>query len=239
MENNEVFKRCIALIGEDNFNIIHNAKVMVIGLGAVGGYALESIVRTGVNNIVVVDFDVFEASNLNRQILATINSLGLKKCDEAKKRILEINPSANVKVYDLKIKEDILSFIKEENPNFVIDAIDDVVAKCDLIEFLVNNNIGFVSAMGAALKFDPTLIKDCTLDKTDNCHLAKKVRGIMKKKGVDLNKVNVVYSKEASKIVKDECGNNVLGSVCFVPMAMGAKLGEIAIKKLINRGKDE
>ena len=114
METSNMFRRCIALFGKENFDIICNAKVMIIGLGAVGGYALETIVRTGVNNIVVVDFDEFEESNLNRQILATMNTLGAKKCNVARDRILEINPNANVKVYDLKIKKEVLSFIKDE-----------------------------------------------------------------------------------------------------------------------------
>lgn len=238
METSNMFRRCIALFGKENFDIICNAKVMIIGLGAVGGYALETIVRTGVNNIVVVDFDEFEESNLNRQILATMNTLGAKKCNVARDRILEINPNANVKVYDLKIKKEVLSFIKDEKPCFVIDAIDDVEAKCDLIEFLVENNINFVSAMGAALKLETTLIKSSTLDKTNNCHLAKKVRGILRKKDVELKKVKVVYSDECSKIIKDDEGNNILGSAIFVPMVMGAKLGSIAVEEIKSRRKN-
>ena len=220
----ELFARTISLLGKDKASKLANAKVMVIGCGAVGGYALECIARLGVGNIVVVDFDCFENSNINRQILALNDTIGKKKCDVARDRVLAINPSVNVKAFDLKVDNNHLDFILDEKPDYVIDAIDDVVAKCDLIEYLVNHNIKFVSAMGAALKFKPELLKLSTLDKTSICRLAKKLRDILSKRRVDLKKVNCVYSSEAVKVCKDEFGNNVLGSLVMVPMAMGANL---------------
>lgn len=229
----ERFCRTISLLGKDKALKLSNAKVMVIGCGAVGGYVLECIARLGVGNIVVVDFDCFEFSNINRQILALDSTIDKKKCDVAKERVLAINPKADVRAFDLKIEASNLDFILDEKPDFVIDAIDDVVAKCDLIEFLVSNNIKFVSAMGAALKFKPELLKIATLDKTSCCRLAKKLRDILTKKKVDLKKVNCVYSTEAVKVCKDDMGNNVLGSLVMVPMAMGAELAYFVFNELL------
>ena len=229
----ELFARTISFLGKDKASKLVDTKVMVIGCGAVGGYALECIARLGVGNIVVVDFDCFENSNINRQILALDTTIGKKKCNVAKERVLAINPNANVKAFDLKIDNAHLDFISQEKPDYVIDAIDDVVAKCDLIEYLVKHNVKFVSAMGAALKFKPELLKISTLDKTSSCRLAKKLRDILSKRNVDLKKVNCVYSSEAVKVCKDEFGNNVLGSLVMVPMAMGANLAYFVFDDLM------
>lgn len=221
---NERLKRTIALLGEEKARKISNASVMVIGCGAVGGYALEMIARLGFGKIWVVDFDVFEESNINRQILAVSQTLGRKKCEVAKERVLSINPSAEVVALDMKIVEDNLAFILSEKPDFVIDAIDDVKAKAALIKFLVENEIKAVSAMGAALKTKPELLRVATLDKTEGCHLAKKLREMLRQEKCALKKVRCVYSSEAVKICKDEAGNNILGSLPMVPAAMGTML---------------
>lgn len=227
--------RTIALLGEGKARLLFNSSVMVIGLGAVGGYALEMIARYGVKNITVVDFDCFEASNINRQILATVKTLGSKKTEVAKQRILDINPDANVNVIDMKIKQDNLDFILDVKPDFVVDAIDDLDAKSNLIEYLLKNDVKFVSAMGAALKFKPELLKLSNLDKTTNCHLAKKLRENLRKRNVNLKDVKVVFSTEDARIVKDKNGNNVLGSMAQVPMAMGAFIASYAFDVLINK----
>lgn len=220
----ERLQRTIALLGEEKAGKISAASVMVIGCGAVGGYALEMISRLGFGKIWTVDFDVFEESNINRQILAVSETIGRKKCEVAKKRVLSINPLANVEAVDMKITTDNLGFILNEKPDFVIDAIDDVQAKAALIKFLADNNIKAVSAMGAALKTKPELLRTATLDKTEGCHLAKKLRDILRHQGCDLKKVRCVYSAEPVKICKDAEGNNILGSLPMVPAAMGTML---------------
>lgn len=229
----KIFSRNISLLGKDKAQKLENIKIMIIGLGAVGGYAMECIARLGIGKIVVVDFDSFEYSNINRQILATSDTLGRKKCEVARERILNINPSADVTAFDLKISSNNLDFILDEKPYFVIDAIDDVVNKCELIEFLLNNKIKFISAMGAALKFRPELLKTLRLDKTSHCKLAKKVRNILVKRGVDIKKVWCVCSSETVEICKDDEGNNILGSLCPVPMAMGANLASFVIDDIL------
>ncbi len=220
----ERLERSIAILGKEKFDKLVNSSVMIIGVGAVGGYALEMVTRLGIKNITVVDFDCFEKSNINRQILANIDTIGLKKIDVAVERINKINPDAKVKAIDLKLCADNLEFILDCKPCFVIDAIDDLKAKAGVIEFLLKNEIKFISAMGAALKFKPELLKISTLDKTTNCHLAKKLREMLRKNGVNLKKVDVVFSTEEVHAIKDSKGNNVLGSLALVPMGMGALL---------------
>lgn len=229
----ERLERSIAILGKEKFEKLVNSSVMIIGVGAVGGYALEMVARLGVKNIMVVDFDVFEKSNINRQILANVDTIGKKKVNVAFDRVIKINPDANIKAIDLKLEPQNLDFILRENPSFVIDAIDDVKAKGALIEFLVKNEIKFVSAMGAALKFKPELLKISTLDKTTNCHLAKKLRDILRKNSVNLKKVGVVFSTEDAKNVKDDNGNNVLGSLALVPMSMGAMLASKMFEEIV------
>lgn len=222
----EAMQRSIALLGREKIEKIANCSVMVIGCGAVGGYALEMIARLGVGTIWVVDFDVFEASNLNRQILALVSTLGRKKCLVAKERVADINPSASVFALDEKIAADNLDFILDAHPDFVIDAIDDVPAKAELMAFLCRHNIPFCSAMGAALKTKPELLKTAPLHKTEGCHLAKKLRDILRHKGIDLTQIKCVYSPEPVKICKDAGGNNVLGSLPLVPAEMGVRLAQ-------------
>ncbi len=225
--------RTIALIGKDNVEKICNTSVMIIGCGAVGGYALEMIARLGFGKIFVVDFDEFDESNINRQILALNTTLGKKKVEVAKQRVLDINGDADVIVIDKKVKAGDLDFILECKPCFVIDAIDDVKAKCELISWLVKHDIKFVSAMGAALKTKSELLKVDRLDKTKGCNLAKKIRDNLRKNGTDLKKVECVYSDENVEICKDEVGNNVLGSLPMVPAVMGIMLANVVLQKCI------
>ena len=133
--------RTISLIGHQNHQILTTSSVMIIGLGAVGGYALENLARIGVKNLIVVDFDTFEPSNLNRQILATHKTINHPKTEIAKERILEINPDAAVTTISQKLTSNNLDFITSLKPDFVIDAIDDTTAKIALIEILLSNNI--------------------------------------------------------------------------------------------------
>ena len=229
--------RTISLIGEENHNLISSKKVMIIGLGAVGGYALECLARIGIKNLIVVDFDTFEPSNLNRQILATHSTLNTQKSISAQNRILDINPSSTPLALDIKLTPHNLDFITFHQPDFVIDAIDDTSAKTSLIEFLITHNIPFISALGAALKYNPEQLTTTTLDKTSSCPLAKKLRTNLRSKNLPLNQINVTYSKEPSQISKDNNGNNVLGSLPFVPMSMGASLAFFAFQTLINNGE--
>ncbi len=231
---NERLQRTTALLGKDKAAKVCGASVMVIGCGAVGGYALEMIARLGFGKIWAVDFDVFEESNVNRQILAVTETIGRKKCTVAKERVLAINPDADVEAVDMRVCADNLDFILHEKPDFVIDAIDDVPAKAALIKFLTDNGITVVSAMGAALKTKPELLRAATLDKAEGCRLAKKLRDMLRREGCDLKKVRCVYSCEPVKICKDDNGNNILGSLPMVPAAMGTMLAAEVLRLCVD-----
>ena len=194
--DNQRFARTAMLLGASGLKKLMRAKVMIIGLGAVGGYVLEALSRAGVGHFVLVDFDVFEESNVNRQILAVSSTLDQKKTAVAKQRVLEINPKAEVEIKDVFVNADTISSLLAYQPDFVIDAIDALNPKCDLIQALVNAKIPFISSMGAALKTDPSKIKLGPLCNSKNCALAKFVRKRLRKRGVDISKVCCVWSDE-------------------------------------------
>ena len=235
MLNEERFCRTIALLGKEKAEVVCRSSVMVVGCGAVGGYALEMIARLGFGKIWTVDFDVFEESNINRQILAVSETLGRKKCEVAKERVCAINPEAEVIALDKRLSADNLEFIAQCAPDFVIDAIDDMRAKAALISFLHKNDISFVSSMGAALKMKPELLRATTLDKTFGCPMAKKLRGMLRKNGVNLSKVRCVFSSEEVSALKDERGQNILGSLPMVPAAMGTMLASEVLKECLKK----
>lgn len=195
MENKR-FARTRMLLGDKGMSKLASATVMVAGVGAVGGYCVEALARAGVGHFILIDFDVFEESNINRQLLATTATLGQKKVLVAKDRILSINPQAVVETKDVFINDETISDLFAYRPDFVIDAIDALNPKCCLIQFLSENNIPFISSMGAALKTDVSKIKYGALSNSKNCALAKFVRKRLRKRNIDISKINCVWSDE-------------------------------------------
>ena len=164
MSANPRLMRTELLLGEDGIRRLQQACVMIVGLGAVGGYALEAVARSGVGRLILVDFDIFDETNINRQILALTSTVGCKKTAVAAERVREINPDCEIVVKDMFVDEDNLPELLDMKPDFVIDAIDSLNAKCCLIEELCRRGIPFVSSMGAALKTDPSCIKTARLN---------------------------------------------------------------------------
>lgn len=195
MTNNR-FVRTQMLLGEQAMKNLAKTKIMLIGLGAVGGYVLEGLARAGVGNFVLVDFDSFEESNINRQILATTETLGQKKIEVAKNRVLSINPKANVETRDIFVNAETIEDLLACKPDFVIDAIDALNPKCDLIQALYIKQLPFISSMGAALKTDVSKIRYGNLSNSKNCSLAKFVRKRLRKRGIDIAKIKCVWSDE-------------------------------------------
>lgn len=195
MENRR-FLRTEALLGTEGLVRLQQAKVMIIGLGAVGGYALEALARAGVGHLVLVDFDVFDESNINRQILATTSSIGRKKTEVAQERVYEINPDCQVTIKEMFVNADTLPEILKEEVDYVVDAIDALNPKCCLMEALHNQGVPFISSMGAALKTDPSCIKIRHLNQTENCNLAKFIRKRLKRRGIDITQITCVSSNE-------------------------------------------
>lgn len=235
---NNRFIRTEALIGIEAMKKIKKSTVLIVGLGAVGGYALEAVARSGVGNLILVDFDSFDETNINRQILALTSTIGRKKTEVAKQRVEQINPDCIVQVFDMFIDKNNVNKLLELKPDFVIDAIDSIKPKCELIRALIENKINFISSMGAALKTDTDTIKIANLNQTENCAMAKSVRQNLKKLGVDLKKVTCVFSNEQCSLpdtaIKENKngGKQILGSLPTITAVFGLMMANYVIKKL-------
>lgn len=244
MLNDNRFMRTKLLLGETGIQKLHDATVMIVGLGAVGGYALEALARAGVGHFILVDFDVFDETNINRQILALSSTVGEKKIEVAKKRVLDINPNCQIVLKDLFVNSDTLEDLLTEKVDFVVDAIDALNPKCCLIQALYEKGIPFISSMGAALKSDPSFIKLGALSKTKNCGLAKFIRKRLKKRGLDINKIICVSSEEQvdlpeTAIICNDDGasqsgrvRNTLGSLPTITAIFGLTIANAVIKEL-------
>lgn len=240
----ERFLRTSLLLGEAGLERLRQSTVMIIGLGAVGGYALEAIARAGVGRLILVDFDVFDETNINRQILALSSTVGRKKIDVAKERVLDINPDCSVKTVDMFVNAETIPALLEYKADFVVDAIDALNPKCCLVEALYQSKIPFISSMGAALKSDPSCIHLGRLSETKNCGLSKFIRKRLKKRGVDLKKIICVSSDEQvdlpdTAIVnnEDEANlngrkRNTLGSLPTITAIFGLTIAGSVIKTL-------
>ena len=216
----------LELLFGNKVDVIKQKTVMIIGLGGVGGHALESIVRSGVEKIIVVDNDKFEFSNLNRQLLSLINNIGKSKVEVAKSRILQINPNCEVITVDKFIDKENINEIFKIKPDYVIDAIDTIESKKDIIFYCLKNNIKFISSMGTANKVDPSKLKIIDIRKTSYDPIAKKIRKMIN----DLNinkKVMVVCSDEQPKI------KNKLGSTSYVPSVAGILCASYVINDIV------
>ena len=228
------------LLGEENMATLQKSTVMIIGIGAVGGYVLEAIARAGIGHIILVDFDTFDETNINRQILALTSTIGRKKVDVARERIQEINPDCHVECFDLFVDSHTLPDLLSHQADIVIDAIDSLNAKCCLIEELVNRQIPFISSMGAALKTNPSHIKLSTLDKTKNCGLSRLLRQRLRRRSVDITQVKCVYSDEPAQndaLIRQDGTRNILGSLPTITAIFGLTLANEVIKTLISKGK--
>lgn len=228
----EMFSRTKMLLGENAVELLQTKKVIVFGIGGVGGYVVEALVRSGIKNFVLVDNDEVCESNLNRQIIATVDTIGKDKVDVMEERILSINPKAVVekkKCFYLPENASEFDFLQYD---YVVDAIDTVTAKIDIIVRAAEAKVPVISAMGAGNKLDPTRFEVADIYKTSVCPLAKVMRHELKKRGV--KKCKVVYSKEEP--VKSANGERLPGSVAFVPSVAGLIIAGEVIKDLTASG---
>ena len=223
------------LLGEEGVRNLQRSSVMIVGVGAVGGYALEAVARAGIGHIIVADFDSFDESNINRQILALSSTVGRKKVEVAAERIKEINPECKVEIKDIFVDEKTLPELLNNKVDMVIDAIDSLSSKCCLIEELCRRKQAFISSMGAALRTDPSRIKLSTLDKTQNCGLAKMLRQNLRRREVDIKKIKCVYSDESAVKTAQVNVSHVLGSLPTITAIFGLTIANEVIKTLANR----
>lgn len=226
-------ERLINLIGESSLEKLKESKVVVFGLGGVGGYACEGLARCFVGEFLLVDFDTISESNINRQIIATINTIGQKKVDLMEKRILEINPNAKVKKLDICVNKDNIDQIDLDNYDFVVDAIDMVSSKLLIIEKAKQNNIPIISCMGTGNKLDATKLQIADISKTNYCPLAKIMRKELKNRNI--SQIPVLFSTEQP--IKPENNNYdkkpTPASIVFVPAVAGLLISQYVVTKIL------
>lgn len=220
------FSRTELLIGKAEVEKLNKSKVAIFGLGGVGSYVVEALVRAGVGKFILVDNDVVEITNLNRQLIATTKTIGSPKVEIAKQRILEINSNAEVEIYKEFFMPETLGIL-DKTIDYIVDCVDTVTAKIELVQRANDLNIPIISAMGTGNKLDPTLFEVTDIYKTSVCPLAKVMRKELRSRGIQ--KLKVVYSKEEP--IKQM--SNVPSSISFVPSVAGLIMAGEVIKDLI------
>ena len=234
---NNQFLRTEMLIGKDAVEKLNNSRVAVFGVGGVGGYVVEALSRAGVGNIDIIDNDTISVSNLNRQIIALNSTVGKNKVDVSKARLLDINPNLKVETYKCFFTRNTeFDFSKYD---YVVDAIDTVVGKLELITRAKSANVPIICSMGTGNKMNPTMFEVADISKTSVCPLAKVIRQELKKRRI--KKVKVVYSKEMplKPIVAEDMSVETKGgriapaSNSFCPAVAGLIIASEVIKDLI------
>ena len=232
------FSRTELLIGKDGLKKLAEARVAVFGIGGVGGYVVEALVRSGVGAIDLIDDDNVCLTNLNRQIIATHKTIGMSKVDAAEERILDINPDVKVTKHKMFFTPQNSSEIDFSKYDYVVDAIDTVSGKLEIIEQSKKAGVPVISSMGAGNKMYPELFEIADISKTSVCPLAKVIRQELKKRKI--RKVKVVYSKEiplkpAESEESSGMKRQIPGSNAFVPSAVGLIISGAVIRDLISK----
>lgn len=227
----EIFSRTEKVIGKDGIDKLEKSHIAVFGAGGVGGYAIEALVRSGVGHLDVIDKDIVDITNLNRQIIATMDTVGRDKVDVVKERALSINPEIDIngiKCFFLPETADQFDFKKYD---YVIDAIDNVTAKTELILRCQAVNTPIITCLGTGNKMDPSKLAITDIYKTNVCPLARAMRQQMRKNGV--KKLDVLYSTENPIIPENE--PRTPGSLAFVPASAGLLIASFVVRKLLEK----
>ena len=232
------FSRTELLIGKEGINKLSKSRVAVFGIGGVGGYVVEALVRSGIGSLDLIDNDKVALTNLNRQIIATHKTLGRYKVDIAEERAKEINPGVNIKTFKPFFMPETANEFDFTKYDYVVDAIDTVSGKLELIEQSKKADVPIICSMGAGNKMHPELFEIADISKTSVCPLAKVIRQELKKRKI--KKVKVVYSKEiplkpAESNERVEGKKQIPGSNAFVPSAVGLIIAGEVIRSLISK----
>ena len=247
-DKNQTFARFSMMIGEEGIEKLGKSRVIIFGVGGVGSYTVEALVRAGVGQITMVDFDEISESNINRQLHSLRSTIGKSKIDVMKDRILDINPDCKVELVKRLVYDDVDEVLGNNKYDFVVDAIDVIGSKINLIEYCAKNNINIISSMGFGNKMHPERIEIAKIKNTSVCPMARTIRSILKKKGI--TNVPVAFSKEIpvqpnkSELFKEEMPtefreNNKIprkttpGSNSFVPGTAGLVLASYVVRKLL------
>ena len=225
------FSRTELLIGDKAIEKLNKSKVAIFGIGGVGSFVVEGLVRAGVENFILVDNDKICLTNLNRQLIATHKTIEKSKVEVAKERILEINPNAKVETYQEFFMPESKELL-DETVDYIVDSVDTVTAKIELVVRANKLNIPIISSMGTGNKLDPTRFEVTDIYKTSVCPLAKVMRKELRARGI--KELKVVYSKEEPiKLESDR--NQVPGSISFVPSVAGLIIAGEVIKDIIKK----
>lgn len=238
MEN--IFDRTALLLGKDGLERLRDSRIIVFGVGGVGSWAAECLIRTGLGNLTIVDPDMVSATNINRQLMATTATVGKPKAEVLKDRLLEINPEAEIKVRTESFTPESAHTFNLQSYDYVIDAIDSLKDKAELILLTTSVGVPLLSSMGAALKLDPTRIHVAEFWDVKGCPLARALRQRFKRnKTYPKTKFKCVYSDELLQNVftsSETCDYKaqINGSLCHITAIFGMTLAGIAVKGLIN-----
>lgn len=227
------FTRTEMLLGQDAMSKLKNSRVAVFGVGGVGGYVVEALARSGVGTLDLIDRDTVNESNINRQIIALTSTIGQFKAEAAANRVHDINPNCIVNIHNTFYTPETSSEFNFADYDYVVDAIDTVTGKIELVMKANESNTPIISSMGAGNKLDPTMFEVSDIYKTSVCPLAKVMRRELKKRGV--KKLKVVYSKEEPYVnlaVDEETGKRIPASISFVPSVVGLIIAGEVIKDL-------
>ena len=236
---NEAFKKNIGIMSQSMIKKLESTLILLFGLGGVGGYTFETLIRAGIKNFIIVDKDIFDISNLNRQLASNLNTIGLRKVDVYKDRALSINNQINIySIYDKidinnidNIFDNINNFNNISNI-FIADCIDDVSAKIEIIKKCHNEHFDLISSMGTANHNDSSNIKISKLQKTRYCPLAKKIRNSLKYDKT-INPTVLFIDEESIDISKNVDNDIHISTIQYVPAICGMKIAEYIIHHLI------
>ncbi len=222
-----MYSRTELLIGSENLEKLKKAKVLVVGLGGVGGYVFEALIRAGVGELGLCDFDTVDISNKNRQILALDSTIGKKKTEAAAERAKDINPDCKLDVYDFKLTPENINDLNLVKWDYIAECIDDVNAKLALIKYAKFANTAIICSMGTGNKMNTDSYMICDINQTENDRLARSVRKKSRDEGLSFD---VIYSKESP--IQDSI--DIIPSISYMPAVAGLKISEYIIKKIID-----
>ncbi len=223
-----MYERTFKIFDQEKFNDIIHKAILLVGVGGVGGYALESLIRFGFQNITIVDHDTISISNLNRQILANTNNIGQSKVEEARKRALNINKNVNLNILPIFLTKDNINQLSTHY-DYIIDACDTISTKLALIQFAIQNDIKIISCLGTGNRLDPTQLVITDIWQTSYDPVAKILRKLLRDNNIT-NKITVIWSKEKPIKIND----SQPGSICTVPAVAGIYMASHIINEYYN-----
>ena len=222
------FERLKLLVQDSGLEKLSSTSVLVLGIGGVGGHCAMALARSGVGTIIIVDKDVVDVTNINRQVIALQSTIGLSKVEVLKERILDVNPDCNVITYHTFFNHETKDEILSNKIDYICDCIDTITFKIEVIRQAISKDIPIISSMGAGNKFHPELLEITDISKTTYDPIARVIRNKLRKERI-FAKVPVVYSKEIPR--KTE--NDVIGSTSFVPSSAGLLMASYAVNKIL------